>query len=580
MATLVQGLVARMGFDNTAYKKGMGEVQSIAHRTGNVIGGIGRTMRNVFAGYGAFRLVKGAISTASQFQRGMAEVSTALDTSKVSMPGLTKEVLELAKSVGVSPRGLTKAYNLAVQSGIKAGEATEFVRTAVKSSIAGLTDATVAVNVLTSMIAAYGDSAQNAVKYSDVLFEAIRLGKTTFPELERSIGRVAPIAAQMKVPFEEVAAAIATMTLKGISTDEAVTALRATLSSILNPTKQASETAMQLGVQFNAAAVASKGLSTFMREVMVATKGSPELLSRLYENVRGLIGVISTFTGTTFTEQLAAMRSAAGATETAFGKMNETIGRKWEEAKAKFEVAAIDLANRGLPWLTKKAQEASDAIDALSKAPIREEPATEAYGRARKEYQYGLVRFAPMAELIAGAKERGFAGKRSVENMLRLSQMAGETGRRHLEALAGLVSTGTEMLYRRTQGAAPYAEMRRLAGTPEAMAGRAAAAREARGAPYAAAWQHHAEMGRLPALGPKYPWAKTFGQSDWATGTMGKGITPPQEWAARAGQQTVDTAESVDTQIGKTFGLLGQVLYRITKRLEGIEDDLRTQNAR
>jgi TP901 family phage tail tape measure protein len=563
MATVVQGLVARMGFDNTAYKKGMQEVKSTAERTRSSIGKIGQAMAGVFAGYGAFRAMKGAISSAAQFQTGMAEVSTLLDTSKVSMAGLTKEVLGLAKSVGVSPKGLTKAYYQAISAGVDAAQATDLVRVAAKAGIAGLSDTYTAVDVLTSVVNAYGDSAQNASKYSDILFETVRMGKTTFPELARTVGRVAPIAAQMKIPFEEVAAAIGTMTLKGVDTDTAVTGLRQTLVSILNPTKEAADTAAALGLQFNATAVASKGLGQFMDEVMRATRGNAEVLTKLFGNVRALTGVLAAFTGDTFKKQLEEMQAAAGATDRAFGKMNETVGRKWEAAKAKFEVAAIDLATKVLPKLAGGLEHFSEAIDYLSGAPIRPEAATGAYARAQERYREGLLRYS--MPHIKGLETEKFLLK-GEDPRLAIPFWAEGWKKRRIETakerLEAAIPFNVIEEYRRTAGFAEWAEMRARAGTREEMGGRAGAAGRRR------------EAGREA-------WRK--GMTEALTPPPVMQMLPPEEWVPRLfapAQKTEEYTLRLTKDLPDAMEAVADNLSVLSERVQRIESDLKAQHGR
>jgi hypothetical protein len=44
----------------------------------------------------------------------------------------------------------------------------------------------------------------------------VKLGKTTFEELSQSMFQVAPLAAAMNVPLEEVTAAVGTFTKQGV----------------------------------------------------------------------------------------------------------------------------------------------------------------------------------------------------------------------------------------------------------------------------------------------------------------------------------------------------------------------------
>ena len=115
-----------------------------------------------------------------------------------------------------------------------------------KAAKAGLTTTGIAADALTTLINAFGAEAESAEYFADLLFTTVKLGKTTMSELAPAIGGVATIAAQAGLSMEEVSGALAIMTRRGISTDRAVTFLRATMVSMLKPTEEAAEVAENL----------------------------------------------------------------------------------------------------------------------------------------------------------------------------------------------------------------------------------------------------------------------------------------------------------------------------------------------
>ena len=70
-------------------------------------------------------------------------------------------------------------------------------------------------DILTTVLNAFKIEAKDVDKVSDVLFTTVRLGKTTLSELSSSLAQVAPLASASGVKFEEIAAAIATLTKQG-----------------------------------------------------------------------------------------------------------------------------------------------------------------------------------------------------------------------------------------------------------------------------------------------------------------------------------------------------------------------------
>ena len=106
-------------------------------------------------------------------------------------------------------------------------EAIETLTASNKLATAGITDVATAADGLTNVMNAYSLAANQASDVSDTLFIAVKAGKTTVDELSGAIGNVAPLASSAGVSFQEVAAALATITSQGIDTRRATTGLRA-----------------------------------------------------------------------------------------------------------------------------------------------------------------------------------------------------------------------------------------------------------------------------------------------------------------------------------------------------------------
>lgn len=88
---------------------------------------------------------------------------------------------------------------------------------------------------------------------------AQNFGKMMLGEIAGSIGQVAATAAGLKVSYTEVLAATAAMTKGGIQTSQAMTMLNQVLANALKPSTEATKTAKSLGLEFDAAAIKSKG---------------------------------------------------------------------------------------------------------------------------------------------------------------------------------------------------------------------------------------------------------------------------------------------------------------------------------
>ena len=93
------------------------------------------------------------------------------------------------------------------------------MRIASEAAIGGVTSLETAVDGITSVVNAYGEEAIGAQEASDLMFTAVKLGKTDFESLSAALFNIVPTAASMGVKFEEIAAAMAVMTAQGVPTE-------------------------------------------------------------------------------------------------------------------------------------------------------------------------------------------------------------------------------------------------------------------------------------------------------------------------------------------------------------------------
>lgn len=214
---------------------------------------------------------------AMDFEDSMAKVSTIADTTQVPIEDLKNGIMDLSSKTGQSADDLSEAMYQAMSASVETGDAVEFLDTAVKAAVGGFTDNATAVDGLTSILNAYGMEASNVESIANQMLITQNLGKTTFGELASSIGQVTPIAASLGITTEELFSSLAATTAQGLGTSESITALKAAMSNIIKPSKEASEAAQTLGIDFSVSALQSKGWIGFLEEVREGLKNaSPE----------------------------------------------------------------------------------------------------------------------------------------------------------------------------------------------------------------------------------------------------------------------------------------------------------------
>lgn len=313
---------------------------------------------------------KKIISVYGDFETQLANVSTLVDTNVVSMQKLKKEVLSLSPSLGSATKN-TEALYQAISAGVAPEKAVGFVAESAKAAKAGLTDTLTAVEGGTTILNAFGMEASNIVQVFDKMFVAVKAGKTTFPELATSIGKVAPIAKSAGVSIDELLGGIAALTKQGVKTKEAVTALKAAFSNIIKPQGTAAKMAEELGLQFDITALKTKGLAGFLKDIEEKTGGDVEAMGKLFGSVEALNAILALTSeggAKDFNQILTDMGNSAGETATAFEKQTKTYDHAVSTLKASMEKIAISIGSKIAPELAKAALAIADWLEASDDA--------------------------------------------------------------------------------------------------------------------------------------------------------------------------------------------------------------------
>lgn len=268
------------------------------------------------------------------FEETSQKVRTLVDESVVSFGSLQKQLLGISSTYGESIDSVNESAYQALSASVKTEDLLTILDVAQKAAIAGFTDSTTAIDGLTSVINAYGMSVEEADDLANKFLITQNLGKTTFGEIASSIGQIAPNAKIVGLSIEDVLAAIATLTAQGVSTDEAITQLNGAINSIIDPSKEASEAAARLGVEFNEEALRSKGLIQFLRDIKDAAGDDNNALTDMFGNIRGFKALAGLTEGEDkFNEALYQMQNNTTALDDAFAKMTDTVSFSTDRLK-------------------------------------------------------------------------------------------------------------------------------------------------------------------------------------------------------------------------------------------------------
>jgi TP901 family phage tail tape measure protein len=264
-----------------------------------------------------------SVKIAGDFDTAFREISTLINQPIEDLDEFKAAILSYASTSTKPLEEVTQSIYNAISAGVDYADSIEAVSLAEKLSVAGKATLNESLVVLVSSLNAYGLGMDEAERFSDALFTTVKQGQTTLPELAGSLASVTGLAATAGVDFEELLAAIATLTATGTPTSQAVTQIQGAISAILKPTSQAASLAKELGLEFNVSRLQAVGLTGILEDVKQATGGNAEQMALLFGRVEALNGVL-TLTGLgadKFAENLRAMSASAGSVDQAFSIM-------------------------------------------------------------------------------------------------------------------------------------------------------------------------------------------------------------------------------------------------------------------
>jgi TP901 family phage tail tape measure protein len=340
--------------------KGMRELNKNARTLGRTASSLNAPFRAAakgiaIAGAAAAAGLAYAVTKASEFETAMLNVNSIAKESPETFDAMKASVLDLSNRLPQSAETLAQGLYDIASSGFAGEEGLQVLEAAAKAASAGLAQTSESAAGITAVLNAYGLSADEAGRVSDVLFRTVDRGVITFPELASEIGKVTALAAPLGVSIEEVGAGIAVLTKNGIDASNATTQLNSIMQRFIKPSKEAQKVAASFGIELTSDALASKGLSGALTEMVEKTNGSKEALAAILGDARAIRGafVLAKNGGEQFNDELALMQNAAGATDTALSYQEQGLAFQLQILSNNFTAMAIEIGTAVIPELIK-----------------------------------------------------------------------------------------------------------------------------------------------------------------------------------------------------------------------------------
>ena len=257
--TPIGDLMIAIKADIDDYQKSMATASDITAGFKNTLASLGATIRNTGAVLTAMGgIAAGAtaaiVASTSRINKAFREVSTLMDINSDAMSRFGDQVTRLTSQFSVQGgrvQTLQSLYQTLSAGFTGTAESVTVLENALRLSKIGFVEADAAVENLTKTLNAYGMSADEAQKASDVLFSVVQFGVVKFNQLNKSLVPILGVANSAGVELEQVAAAFAQLTKSGQPARRAAFALRSTITKMQKPSAALSRVLRKLAVEGN-----------------------------------------------------------------------------------------------------------------------------------------------------------------------------------------------------------------------------------------------------------------------------------------------------------------------------------------
>lgn len=355
-----------------------------------------------------------AVRDAIEFDRAFESVRLQLVGTGEDIDRLKQQILDLTPSMASSAEEAKNLGN-ALAAGFSSQDAVTVLDTAAKLSRITGVDLTSATRLLTDTLRAYGLEARDAGRVSNVLLSMFQAagGGEGAQEFIGALGRITPLANELKIPLEQVAAALITMRQQGVATGRGAQALGAILA------KTASEAQKFRDAGINIGQVAeTEGIPGILNAIKRVSGGTIEDMRGLGIEARTLNAILalSGDNATRFAENLA---KVGGLSLDKLVKETSSLDKAmidlkdtWEDIKKGYGLPAVRLLTVVLAPAAGVARELSGEKSRLEEAGAFEDP-----------WEAAAKRVADKRAALAGQEAReGVAGKADFSGAARIKE--------------------------------------------------------------------------------------------------------------------------------------------------------------
>ena len=319
-----------------------------------------------------------AVKTAADFESSMSGVKAIMGEKWDD--SLTEQAKHLGATTAWTAREVGQAMQYTAMAGWDAKQNMEGLNGILSAASAGGIGLAEATDVMVGALAGFGEGADQAEKYADIMTATFTNTKTDMLGLGESYKYVGSLAGTLGYDFAEVNTAIGIMGNASIDGSQAGTTLRTALLNMTGDSKEVKKAMGELGISMTNSDGTMKSFSDVMHDMKKGFSGLTEEGKLFYANqifgktaTAGMLAVINS-TDDAYDSLERSIKGASGAAgEAASGRLDNLNGQL-TLLKSAIEGIAIRIGDFILPYLkqfVEWAQKLADKLNSMSDEQLK-----------------------------------------------------------------------------------------------------------------------------------------------------------------------------------------------------------------
>lgn len=339
------------------------KITGIGDKMSKVGGTLTKTVTTPIVGIGTV-----VVKTLADFDSSMSKVSAISGATGDDLQALRDKAKEMGATTKFTASESADAFTYMAMAGWKTEDMLDGIDGIMALAAADGLDLATTSDIVTDALTAFGLSASDSSHFADVLAKASSSANTNVAMLGESFKYVAPVAGALGYTAEDTAIALGLMANAGIKGSQGGTALRASLSRLVSPSKEAAAAMREYHISLTNSDGSMKSLGEVMSMLRTNLGGLTEaeqaqVASTLFgqEAMSGMLAIINT-SEKDYNDLTTSIYDAKDAAQTMADIQLNNFSGQLTILKSNVEGVAIQLGEILLPYVTSFVSKISELV--------------------------------------------------------------------------------------------------------------------------------------------------------------------------------------------------------------------------